>query len=440
MGGEAATFRELAETGVLTFGDGYRTRADELGSSGFPILRVAQVADGRILTESATDHVRFEFHSQIGEKLSREGDIVLTTKGTFGRRAIVDTAAAGYVYSPQVCYFRILDHDELDPAYLYYWLGSTDFLHQARARKSQTDMADYLSLRDLNTICIRLPLLEHQRQVAQLLSTLDAKIELNRQMSEELETMARALFKSWFVDFEPVRAKAEGRDTGLPQSLADLFPYRFVASELGEIPEGWEVETFGDAAAQLREGVNPQKSPGTLFHHFSIPAYDDEKWPKSEAGESIKSVKSRVPAGAVLLSKLNPEIERVWLVDVQADDRAICSTEFIVLVPREPLGRSYVYCLARSSLFRQELEGLVTGTSKSHQRAQVGAVLALQIVRPPDALLRRFENVAESLLARSLVCRREAHTLTELRDTLLPKLVSGELRIDDAEAFIGRVA
>src|SRR5690606_7219414 len=124
--------------------------------------------------------------------------------------------------------------------------------------------------------------------------------------------------------------------------------------------------------------------------HFSIPAYDDGKWPKREAGESIKSVKSRVPAGAVLLSKLNPEIERVWLVDVQVDDHAICSTEFIVLVPREPLGRSYLYCLARSSLFRQELEGLVTGTSKSHQRAQVGAVLALQIVRPPDALLRRF--------------------------------------------------
>jgi type I restriction enzyme S subunit len=173
-----------------------------------------------------------------------------------------------------------------------------------------------------------------------------------------------------------------------------------------------------------------------VFHLFSIPAYDDGQWPKHEAGGSIKSLKSRVPPGVVLLSKLNPEIERVWLVDVQPDERAICSTEFIVLSPRPPYGRSFLYCLARSRSFRHELEGLVTGTSKSHQRAQVGAILKLPVVRAPVPLLSRFENAAETVLARSLACRRESRALAQLRDTLLPKLISGELRIKDAEAFL----
>jgi type I restriction enzyme S subunit len=177
-----------------------------------------------------------------------------------------------------------------------------------------------------------------------------------------------------------------------------------------------------------------------VFRHFSIPAYDEGQWPKHEAGESIKSLKSRVPPGVVLLSKLNPEIERVWLVDVQPDERAICSTEFIVLAPRPPHGRSYIYCFARSQPFRQELEGLVTGTSKSHQRAQLGAILELAVVRPPVPLLGWFESAAETVLARTLECRREASTLAALRDALLPKLISSELRVKDAERFIARLS
>jgi type I restriction enzyme S subunit len=116
-------------------------------------------------------------------------------------------------------------------------------------------------------------------------------------------------------------------------------------------------------------------------------------------------------------------------VDVQPDDRAICSTEFLVLAPRAPHGRSFVYCLARSPLFRQALEGLVTGTSRSHQRAQVSSIVGLAVVRPPEPLLSRFEKAAGPLLERTLECRREARTLTGLHDALLPKLISGELSV-----------
>ena len=115
-------------------------------------------------------------------------------------------------------------------------------------------------------------------------------------MNETLEAMARALFKSWFVDFDPVRAKMEGRDPGLPKPFADLFPDPFEDSELGEIPEGWQIGRFADVVEHLRDQENPLSSPDGLFHHFSIPAFDEGQSPKPEHGESIKSLKSRVPA------------------------------------------------------------------------------------------------------------------------------------------------
>jgi type I restriction enzyme S subunit len=318
-----------------------------------------------------------------------------------------------------------------DPRFCYYLLKSLD-LGQFNAGSG----VPTLNRNHIHPLPVTIPKSSaEQRAIAHILGTLDDKIELNRRMSETLEAMARALFKAWFVDFEPVRAKMEGRWRrgeslpGLPAHLYDLFPDHLVDSELGEIPEGWEVATFGDVVELLRETENPVESPHVVFSHFSIPAYDEGQWPKREVGDNIKSLKLRVPAGTVLLSKLNPEIERVWLVDVQQCDRAICSTEFLVLAPRAPYGRSYVYCLARSRSFGEDLRSLATGTSKSHQRAQASAILGLTVIRPPESLLSRFENGAGPFLASALEWRRESRTLAALRDALLPKLISGEIRV-----------
>jgi type I restriction enzyme S subunit len=288
---------------------------------------------------------------------------------------------------------------------------------------------------ELKALDVPLPPLPEQHAIAHILGTLDDKIDLNRRMNETLEAMARTLFKSWFVDFDPVRARAEGRDPGMPQTLSDLFPDSFEESELGEIPRGWSVGRLRDAVEHLRDQENPLSSPNVLFHHFSIPAFDEGQSPKVEHGESIKSLKWRVPTGVVLLSKLNPEIERVWLVDVRSDERSVCSTEFLVLGARHPFTRSFVYCLARSPLFRQQIQGLVTGTSKSHQRAQVASILDLPVVVPSSPVVAAFDRLAHSLLERTLECRREGRTLSKLRNALLPKLISGELRMKD----LGRI-
>ncbi|MFN3614579.1 MAG: restriction endonuclease subunit S [Rubrimonas sp.] len=358
-------------------------------------------------------------------KLLPKGTVVITARGTVGAVAQLGQAMS----FNQTCY-ALLPSDALDNDFLFYALKGT--MAEMRALTYGT-VFETITTQTFDHWLIPLPPLPEQRAIAHILGTLDDKIELNQRVSETLEAMARALFKAWFVDFDPVRAKMEGRE---PRPYDDLFPDRLVDSEIGEIPEGWEVATFGDVVEQLRDNLNPLDFPEVVFRHFSIPAFDDGQWPVSEFGASIKSQKSRVPPGTLLLSKLNPEIERVWLVDVQPEDRAVCSTEFLVLAPRAPFGRAYAYCAARSPGFRQELEGLVTGTSKSHQRAHASAILGLAVVRPRAAMSTAFERIVGPLFDRTLECHRESRTLAALRDTLLPKLISGELRVKDAERFL----
>ena len=218
---------------------------------------------------------------------------------------------------------------------------------------------------------------------------------------------------------------------GMDPKIAALFPDRFTDSELGQIPEGWEVGRFGDVVDQISDKENPFTSPDTLYHHFSIPAFDEGQWPRTERGEDIKSQKLRVFPRVILLSKLNPEIDRVWLVDVRQGDQAVCSTEFLVLRPRSPYGTTFSYCLGRSPGFRQALRSLVTGTSKSHQRAQANAVFALPVVLCPKLLSDAFEMAATTCLQKAQVTHRDSRTLATLRDVLLPKLISGEIRVSD---------
>ncbi len=432
-----ATFAELIAEGTLEIGDGYRAKNEELGGDGPIFLRAGHVTDARI-DFSGADRFHAELEPRVRSKFSMPGDAVVTTKGnSTGRTTFVTSSMPTFVYSPHLSYWRSRNLNRIEGGFLRYWSRGPEFTEQLAGMKASTDMAPYLSLIDQKRLRITLPTIHDQRSIARILGTLDDKIELNQRMSETLEAMARALFTSWFVDFDPVRAKAEGCDPGLPSAIADLFPDTLIEHpDMGEIPDGWEVGSLGDLVDLLRDQVNPQGSPKVMFRHFSIPAFDQGQWPKSEIGENIKSQKSRVRPGSVLLSKLNPEIERVWLVDVADGDRAVCSTEFLVLLSRLPVGRLFVYCLGRSPAFRREIEALVTGTSKSHQRARADALLSLATIVPPTPLAEAFEKLAAPILHRTLATRRETRMLTDLRDTLLPKLISGELRLVEPERIL----
>lgn len=190
----ATSIQALAKASLLEFSDGYRTRTDELGDIGFRILRVGEVQDGFIVEPADPEYVREEFRATIRSKLSRPGDIVVTTKGTVGRRAWVTTEFAGCVYSPQVCYFRVLSPDEIDPFYLYFWLGSREFLTQLDAFKAQTDMADYVSLRDMADVQISVPAVQRQRKMGLFLRVILTMEQSHRRASHLWAGLGSSLF------------------------------------------------------------------------------------------------------------------------------------------------------------------------------------------------------------------------------------------------------
>ncbi|HNA28328.1 MAG TPA: hypothetical protein PLI01_16090, partial [Nitrospira sp.] len=274
-----------------------------------------------------------------------------------------------------------------------------------------------------------------QRAIAHILGTLDDKIELNRRMSETLEAMARALFKSWFVDFDPVRAKMEGRDPGLPQALADLFPARLVDSELGEIPEGWDVASLPEVA-----DVNPTRA---LRKGVSAPYLDMANMPTN--GHSADEVIDRKFGsgmrfinGDTLVARITPCLEngKTAFVDFLEDGQVGWgSTEYIVLHPKAPLPEEYAYCLARSAEFREFAIQSMTGTS-GRQRVPAESLTHFRVAVPPRPIAEAFGRAVKPRFARASAAVRESRTLAALRDALLPKLISGELRAQDPKRFV----
>jgi type I restriction enzyme S subunit len=401
--------------------------ATEYVEQGIPFLRSQNVEPLRI-NDADLKFITSAFHSRLKKSALSPGDVVIVRTGKPGACAVIPKFLPVANCSDLVI---VRCGKDLDPHFLAYYVNSAA-VHHVNAHLVGA-VQQHFNVGAARSMVMQLPGLPEQQAITQILNALEDKIELNRRMNKTLEAMAQALFKSWFVDFGPVRAKAEGRDPDLPHPLADLFPDCFEESEIGETPKGWRVGRFGEVAEHLRDQENPMASPDSLYNHFSIPAFDESQRPTLEYGERIKSLKSRVSVGAILLSKLNPEIERVWMVDVRSGERAVCSTEFLVLHPIRPFSRSYVYCLSRSPVFRQQIEGLVTGTSKSHQRAQVDSILNLAVVIPPSTIAEAFDHFAECLLSRTLECRRESLTLGTIRDTLLPKLISGAVRLKDTD-------
>ena len=205
---ERTTFAELIAEGALEIGDGYRAKNEELGGSGLIFLRAGHVTDTHIEFDGV-ERFHAKLDSRVRSKLAKPGDAVVTTKGnSTGRTTFVSPSMPPFVYSPHLSYWRSQDPTRIEGGFLRYWSKGPEFAYQLVGMKASTDMAPYLSLVDQKRLHISVPPIAEQRAIAHILGTLDDKIELNRRMNETLEAMARALFKSWFVDFDPVRPMA----------------------------------------------------------------------------------------------------------------------------------------------------------------------------------------------------------------------------------------
>lgn len=325
----------------------------------------------------------------------------------------------------QACCALILK-PEFDRDFLFYQL----LAHRSQLQSLATGAAQQnLSGQQIKELVLPFPSLGEQRAIGSYLRTLDDRITLLRETNATLEAIAQALFKSWFVDFDPVRAKMEGRaPEGMDEATAALFPDSFEESELGLVPKGWRVGSLGDVARLQKSSVNPLHQPGILFEHYSLPAFDNGQSPIIEAGIEIKSNKTLVPSDAVLLSKLNPHIPRVWL-PADAGSNAVCSTEFLAFIPADAVSREFIYCIFSSERFLQTLCQLVTGTSNSHQRVKPDGVLSMSTVIPPADVMVSFASIAKPIFNRIGHNRQQVMTLANLRDTLLHRLISGQLRL-----------
>ena len=426
----------LRSAGVTLFDCEHRTPPAQ--ESGYPYVGIPQVKDGRIDLAGVRRISSEHFDDWTRKSKPQPLDVVLSRRCNPGTTAFVPKGLE-FALGQNLVLLRSNGTRVCQP-FLRWLVRGPQWWEQVGKYLNVGAVFDSLKCADIPQFQLSIPPLSEQRAIAHILGTLDDKIELNTRMNETLEAMARALFKSWFVDFDPVRAKMEGRDTGLPQDFADLFPDRLVDSEMGEMPEGWEVFRLNQLAKHHTESTSPARSPGIEYEHFSIPAYDAGQRPVVEPGSGIKSNKTLVLKDAVLLSKLNPRIPRVWVPADSMGRPQICSTEFLVFTPRSPANKSLLFALFTDQNFRALLKSMVTGTSKSHQRVPPKALKTQEVLAGSPRVFKVFGEVMGSSLAGVLRNRSEASTLAALRDALLPNLISGEIRLDDADRAMELIA
>jgi len=343
------------------------------------------------------------------------GDVLHTHKETVRKVSLVPMNAPPFVCSPQTTFWRSMNTEVLDRKYLYALLRSPGFQHQLVTRQGETDMAPYVSLSAQRTLSVPLPPIEAQRRVAGVLGPLDDKIDLNNQMNKTLDSITSAIFKHWFIDFE--FPNEEGK------------PYKSYSGEMvynkefgKEVPKGWNVGKILEMATQVKEQVSPSEETGETYRHFSIEAYDKGMFPISQPGSEILSNKFRVHDKTILVSKLNPRIQRVWPV-IRSPKNGICSTEFLVFRPKGH-AFSYFYNLILSSHVWKKLVQRARGTSSSHQRISANDILELPIVVPSQRALNLFEYRVFPNLSRRESNLASRSTLQQVRDSLLPRLVS----------------
>ncbi|RRN79527.1 restriction endonuclease subunit S [Pseudoxanthomonas sp. SGD-10] len=388
----------------------YRGKTPRKTNHGIPLITAKVVKSGRI--ETPDEFIAEEdYASWMTRGLPRIGDVVLTTEAPLGEVAQIK-------FLPVALAQRIVTlrgkPGLLDNCYLLYLLQSQEMQEKLVGRSSGTTVIG-IKQSELRKIELALPPISEQRAIAHILGTLDDKIELNRKQNETLEAMARALFKAWFVDFEPVRAKMEGRWQrgqslpGLPAHLYDLFPDRLVESELGEIPEGWETKRVSDylslaygkslPAGKRQKGIYPVYGSGGLvgFHNEAM-----------------------INGPTVIVGRKGTVGSLYW------EDRPCFPIDTVFYVqPKVPLSFCY-YLLKALPLKDMNTDAAVPGLNREN-------VYRLEVAAPPRELVSHFAETTSRFRESIAVISRSSEALSQLRDTILPKLISGELRVSKLE-------
>jgi len=418
--------------------------ASEYVNEGIPFLR-SQNVDFLRIDKQDVKFITPEFHKKLQKSSLSPGDVVIVRTGKPGTCTVIPDWLPTANCSDLVI---VRCSDELDARFLAYYVNSIAVHHVAAHLVGAVQQ--HFNVASARKMQLKLPEISEQRAITQILGTLDDKIELNRRMNETLEAIARAIFKSWFVDFDPVRAKAEGRDTGLPEEIADLFPDSFEETELGEVPKGWRLTSLGELFNGDRECVITGPFGSTLHAHDyreegvplilvkhvvdghilddNLPLVGDHKLPELQRYRLLKGDIVFTRVGAVGRSAYVHDQFVGWLISGQM--LRIRIPDWSVLHPR------YLAQLFLEKVFTDMVDGHALGTTRPSLNTKL--LQSFRFIAPCGSLTQVFADKVEAFYAYVQNNDTESRTLAELRDTLLPRLISGELRVKEVEHLIRR--
>ena len=360
--------------------------------------------------------------------MSRVGDTIITTKGnSTGRTSFVTDRLPPFVYSPHLSYWRSRDPQQLCGGFLRYWSQSVEFIEQLSGMKASTDMAPYLSLTDQRRLSITLPPIDEQTAIASVLGALDDKIELNRRMNATLESMVQALFQSWFVDFDPVRAKLDGRrQRGVGEATAAIFPEHFEDGEYGKLPVGWRHEAIEEVCAinAWTLGKNDYLETLEYVEISEVSRGNIANIAIYARGEEPSRARRRLRHGDTVLSTVRPDRGSYFLA-LHPPEKRVASTGFAVLTPTEAPW-SFVHAAMTLPEVSDHLGQMADGGAYPAVRPEI--IGAMKVAMPNDRkILEAFHRTCAPLFKHAEANRTQSRTLATLRDTLLPKLLCGEL-------------
>lgn len=367
--------------------------------SGVPVLNGSNL-EGFSLSEKAFRFVTKEKADSLNKANAHRGDIVITHRGTLGQIVFIpqDSRYDRYVISQSQ--FRVRCNDKVLPEYLVYYFHTPIGQHKLLSNASQVGVpALARPSSTFQQIEVELPELSIQKRVVEIITTIQKKIENNQELNDNLEQQAQAIYHERFETVSP-----------------------------NDLPSEWRIVTLGEVATISNKSFNPLKEPEILLEHYSIPAFDEARFPVFELSTSIKSNKFIIDASCFMISKLNPTTKRVWKPYCLTGN-AVCSTEFIVYKAKDKTITDFLYSVIDSNSFSDFMCSHVTGSTGSRQRTTPSDTLSYELILPSEDELTEFQSLVSPMYAQIRINAIENDRLKRLRDSLLPKLMSGEIDV-----------
>ena len=346
-------------------------------------------------------HINDEQAKKLSNVIVKKDDVLLNITGdSVARACIVEETVLPARVNQHVAIIRANPEIVISSYLLYYLQTRKSYLLQLASGGATRNALTKKMLEELE---IEIPTIEEQKKIVSIIDDLQRKIKKNNDINDNLQVQTQALYKAWFVDFEPF-----GR----------------------VMPSSWKLSKFGDIVSIKTNSFSPAKNPDAMLEHYSIPAYDEQKYPVFESAADVKSNKYILTSNSVMISKLNPDTKRVWR-PMCVTDLAVSSTEFIIFEANIPAFKDFVFSIIDSAAFSDWMCSHTTGSTNSRQRTSPKATLEFQVTLPDNQTISDFCAIVTPMydIIANNIC--ENQKLAKIRDTLLPKLMSGEIDVSD---------